>query len=286
MTNQNESPLARHLQCEARKINKERPHLSHTEALNHAAKEAGYENWRHFKNVDDASISLQNTLPAFKTTISCPWRDSVNRSFCHESINLVLPCRLAETLPKPELFRRLFGDASVDLQNNAMKLPGLYSYGDDTPVTQQRLTRERVSQAARYLMFMATTGLTLSKAWEAPMAGYFKTRSRRDRNPCFDHTKVWRDSDGRYLITTEPYGPRLSKEWDDLIQLSTECGYTVVRTSWSGMHNPHENEREGTRLIIISNIKNGVKIDALLQIINQLPNQHLPDNWQGTSTKF
>lgn len=281
MAPQQDSPFTRHLQCEARKLRKSDSSLSQLQALDKAAQDNGFENWRHFLNSPQAQIPASHQV-----TVKKCWYE-MGREFWEESITLQTSHPLSE-LTSEAAFRSQFDrHAELDLDAGVVKLSTAYIFTSEHDSTRQRITRNEVATIARKIMFMDATGLKPSRAWFGPMAGFEKLVDRGSKPPCFDHTHVWKDTEGRFLITTEPYLSKYQEEYGRLTSLSKAAGYEVDLTTWPGMHNPDRNDTSrGTVLLLVSPGKSGIPVSAIKSMLDQLPASHLPNRWEGQSSKY
>lgn len=80
-------------------------------------------------------------------------------------------------------------------------------------------------------------------------------------NHGFDHTSLWRDREGRYIVTTEPYEER---NVNDAITWCQQNGIDALRSQWPGMWYPWGNA-QGSILILCSILpeKNGGDIHVV-----------------------
>jgi hypothetical protein len=80
--------------------------------------------------------------------------------------------------------------------------------------------------------------------------------------PGFDHTRIWRAADGRYVVTTEPY----DKRCETAAAWCAERGWACeVFPPGVGMWNP--GGENGTRLVVMSPAGNGAPIAPLIPIL-------------------
>lgn len=276
MTTIQTSSFTNHLSNQVRKLRKTNPELSQTSAQDVVAKQHGYQNWRHFKNSIPAVVTQK-----FFVTLSWSWIDPVTRQWTNESLDVPLSKPLKELLPKQSDVNNLLGDWNIHYEDSLISKSVYLALPREKP---QSVVREALNKNARLISFASATGLIRSKAWSKPMHGFSKFLGTR--NPyCFDHTKIWRDQEGKYLITTEPYLPRLELELPELQRQSEQAGYEVTVADWLGMHNPDLSHfSRGTRLILLSEQKKGVPLTELLPKLSQLRNDFLHGTWSGKTT--
>lgn len=115
-----------------------------------------------------------------------------------------------------------------------------------------RHAAELNQQAARYSAFMAATGLRKSRGWSRAGAILLP--------PGFDHTCLWRDRAGKYIVTTEPYNHVVLADFAHL----TEHGWTLADAPCLGMWNPPH-----TRLILASPPRNGGDLFPVLAALRR-----------------
>lgn len=278
MTPKQEHALANHLRNEARKLRKLDAALTQTSALDYVATRHGYANWRHFTN------SLPDlATPQFTVTLQTIWRDPITRQYFSESIDVAISKPLKELFPKVADVRQLIGDCTVLYDESAIRLPAYFARSNETA---QGYVRGKLNKSARLISFVSATGLIRSSAWSKPMHGFTKALGRRNPS-CFDHTKMWRTTDGKYVITTEPYFPRMQEDLPKLQQQAELAGYHVAVADWLGIHNPDLNHpSSGTRLVLISHKSKGPDLSALTRQLNRLPNEFLPGSWSGKTTEI
>ncbi|EEG08948.1 hypothetical protein [Pseudogulbenkiania ferrooxidans] len=272
MAPQQESPFAHHLQCEARKLRKKDASLTRLQALDQAARLNGFENWRHFTN------SYQSPTVFYPGVIETSWRETP-RQYWLERIDLKLQSNLIELFPPVNLRHDFWQGAWFDKEQGKIRVPTRFNGSEMDKNNPQSRARETIACIARHLVFLDATGLKPSFAWQTALVGI--PQAARGLL-CFDHQKVWRDKDGRYLITTEPYPENLRDNLEEFKTIAGKYNYEVVESRWPGMHNPSE---FGTRLVLMAHKKRGANLRAILAKLDHLPASYLPDQlWQGKTT--
>lgn len=121
------------------------------------------------------------------------------------------------------------------------------------PLREARAAALRAEQVRRYRAFMAATGLRHSRGWSRAGASPLP--------PDFDHSCLWLDRAGKYIVTTEPYRHVVLMDFAHL----TEHGWTLAEPSWPGMWNP-----PGTRLILASPPRNGGDLFPVLAALRKV----------------
>ncbi|MCS3805056.1 hypothetical protein HNO92_002207 [Chromobacterium alkanivorans] len=275
-----DSPFARHLKREARQLRKHNPFLKQHQALDETARQNGFENWRHFTNSEPTDLS------PFISTIATSWQDD-RRRYWSESIQLKHTRALKELYPRSGRRHTVWQKAWLDESGGSIFIPARLQEEYVAEGDRQRYARERVASIARYLMFLDATGLRPSFAWKTAFAGFPEPFRSQMRLPSFDHEKLWRDEEGRYLFSTEPYDERRLSGWEQLQKVAEARNYDVAMVDWLGMHNPSKSPGYGTRLILLTHRTRGVSMSEMLSKLNRLPIQYLPDQeWQGKTIQL
>jgi len=147
--------------------------MTHSQALDRVAKDNGFANWSLLAKAVDAPAAAPQQLP-------------------HE-------VRLTGFL---KLYR---GPTDVFHEYVPSKHPAKHyaglrrgPYWQDFVGKDETEIRPAIAKLRRGIVFMDATELRPSKAWT-------RVFGRGARTEGFDHTSVWMDAHGRYLVTTEPY---------------------------------------------------------------------------------
>lgn len=104
----------------------------------------------------------------------------------------------------------------------------------------------------RIIDFMDATGLIPSDAWRS----IFKPEVARFE--AWDHPLVWRQPDGRYIVTTEPY-------WGRKETPIPPNGWAIAPVEGFGIWNPPH-----TKLFVLSLPKRGGDVAAVVQALSKL----------------
>jgi len=113
----------------------------------------------------------------------------------------------------------------------------------------------------RTAAFKKATGLIESGAYRR--AGIPHNVYSEMHNSEFDHTSLWRDGEGRYILTTEPYdgGGRIGNV-SKCLAWCERNNVVALRSKWPGMWYPW-GKGQGSILILVSTPKNGGDIHVV-----------------------
>lgn len=200
------------LKRRARRLERERPELSHSEALDLVARDEGFKNWSLLARAAEdgnpaVTVPMQPVIPDRLHTVE------LHGWFWNRPAR---PAGWTEAIPAKYPPKRY-----ADFQ--WVKEHFQYEGRED-------LIRSQMARARRTIAFMDTTGLRTSRA--------FRRIFPDGRMPeVFDHTSVWRDETGRYVLTTEPYAGAFQN--GKLIVWCRESGWDyVVAPKQVGLWNP------------------------------------------------
>jgi hypothetical protein len=189
--------------------------IPHHQALNFAAKQAGYENLRHAHH--HLVPQIQSLHAAYLTAY---WRE--NKVGGRETIKVLLPVALADLI-RPHQLRH-----ARHLGHFKLEAPDHLERVSDT----QSLSRavDELAGAARTLHFIAATGLRpVTTQKERNL-----TRAFHDL-PGHDHSSEWISRDtGHWVYLNEPYayGHGKADEW------AKKRGFEVIKCNWKGLYFP------------------------------------------------
>ncbi len=200
----------------AKAIKRERA-LTHHEALDLAAKRAGYQNLRH------AQHQLADSPQRHAIYLSAYWSNRELRKRGRETLKIWLPKPLLEIASRHEMPRaRNLGWFHVEAEDHLERRVDL----DDLESAQKALFA-----AARTLRFMAATGLrpTTTLKQLQPMR-------RFEALPGKDHPSEWLDTDtGAWVYMDEPY--EKSKLTERAAWASAQS-LQMIRPTWEGIYYP------------------------------------------------
>ena len=251
--------------------------LKHTDALNQAAREVGFENFRHAVNKckSDGQFmppSEASLLPKFQIRLTQYWTDRETRFRGRESLEISLSKPLNQLISFERL-RLIRGFASV------LPMSDL-EYQLDFITHSQGNAQRTLLACSRILSFMDATGLL-------PSSGFRKAYPARHWHvPSQDHATYWFDpKTRRYLIADEPYQREYSAEFQKREEWLTTHGYVMQTPTWLGMYNPYMDETNGSRLHLISHAERGVNLAQVVSALNGLKVPVGDKGWTGISGK-
>lgn len=235
--------------------------ISHREALNRAAKVAGFENFEH------ANRALGNGAIAggHRLYLTSYWRDDETYDIGRETLEISLAVSLPELCSKAEmkLVRGLCN----------MRLVAPDHLVRDRLLPSQHFAQDELCKTVRSLRFMEATGLR--------PCDYRRARSHTKKLdgelPEKDHVTEWHDpSTGQFILADEPYiQPIVHPERSDWARRN---GWHLRASSWPGMYFPYQ-----CGLFIASEASGEFDFDALMHKIDTIPDPVTAENWQGVS---
>ncbi|MBE7422030.1 MAG: DUF5623 domain-containing protein [Zoogloeaceae bacterium] len=239
--------------------------IKHLQAMDEAARRAGFQNLRHAQRSLDGN--KDGKTPVFRIFLTAYWRDGKSAAGGRETLAINLSAPWTDLLTPAEL-------------KSARGLGNFRPEGPDHLATRQVLrsqngAREAVCHAARTLQFVAATRLR-------PSSGYARAYPKGNadkRVPAQDHVCIWFDEQKRYLIADEPYDQAAQRNRAGRDSWCMSNGYVELKPSWPGMHNPEG----GTRLYLLSDKANGVPLEPIIQALDKLPPPYSASNWKGES---
>ena len=239
--------------------------LRQGEALNRAARENGFENYRHAKHAIDLA-SKQPTDPLYPLYVTAYWRTPEGESG-RETLRVMLKRQWTTLLSKAEMetdrgLQRFRVDADDHLE---MRIDA----------HAQHTARERICEAVRSLQFMEAIGVR-------PATGRNRALKRgTPLLPGFDHGTLWTHPEASSaLLVDEPYaaGPEflgLRQSW------AADCGYAVGFTEWPGMYLPPHSS-----LYLVLPRQDEALLAKLIDRLDKAPAPQLEEPWSGESAAY
>lgn len=199
--------------------------ISHSSALDMAAKGAGFQNFRHALSVLSAPENLA-AATSHTAYLTAYWVKPRGEYFERGRLTLSvqLPKPLDRTVSRHQLMsaRHLAGFRVEAQDHLEFKL--------DIP-REEEGARETLEAAARTLRFMAATGFrpatTQRERW--PLLSRFETL------PGADHYSRWIDCNGDWVYMDEPYAQSVP---GDRASWAERSGMTMIRPAWEGLYSP------------------------------------------------
>lgn len=242
--------------------------VRHLQALDDAARAAGYQNFRHAGNVLRSRPPLQAPHPPQRVYLTAYWKDKESGSSGRETLTLDMSC--------------LWGDLITPAQlENHRALVHFRAEGPDHLAREQLLrtqseARRAVCAAARALQFMEATRLRPSKSHSRAFPG------GRSMNaiPGRDHYSIWYDRDTkRYLFVDEPYEEAAKSKLAERQAWAEKYSYLVIKPTWPGMYAPDV----GSRLYLVADAAKGVPLEPIAAALDQLAPPIVEQAWRGES---
>lgn len=245
--------------------------LTHSKALDEAARRGGYQNFQHAHHSLHAATPLPPAplvlqADGFDTYLSMAWRDRDTGASGQEILRVRLSSPWA-TLIRPAQFDHNRG------------LSGLKDAGSDhlawwRAASAKDHARSMLRRAARTLQFIDATKLRPSsgssgRVWES-----------RHPLPGVDHGSLWFDPETRrYLYANEPYEAAAKSRAEERAEWSARFGIEVARPDWPGMYTP-----EGrSQLYLVSHATKGIPLAPLVAALNRIPPLPVAGEWEGHS---
>lgn len=251
----------------AKSLKNER-NVQHVRALDDAAKEAGFQNFRHASNVLRTASKPESPHSSHRIFLTAYWKDSENGTNGRETLTIWLLSRWGDLI-KPLQFQ------------NHRALVNFRAEGPDHLAREQLLrtqsgARRAVCAAARALHFMDATGLRPSKSHSRAFPG---GRSSNAIPGC-DHYSVWYDRETkRYLFVDEPYEKAVENKVQEREAWAKQHGFAIVKPEWTGMYAPDV----GSRLYLVADQIKGILLQPVAAALNKLPTPILESAWDGES---
>lgn len=248
--------LAKHL--------KRQGDIPYLKALDDAARVAGYHNYQN------ANRQLETSTQLVENFITAHWNDPQRKPGEKRAGRMTLKIEL------PGLMGELFskGEIAALPRSGRTRLVTLDQVVMDNSVHSKDRAKDVLYMAARHLYFMLATGLR-------PPIGKNRIPRRYKSLPDIpekDHSYGWMHPDsGTYVITDEPYQARM--EFNDhqveRDRWSETHAWDIKLTAWSGLWNPGM-----TELYVASERASKLDLDALVNIINTMPENMNEASWE------
>lgn len=254
------------LKAVASKLQKAAPQLTHTEALQLAAKKAGFANFQH----------AQRTLPEVMKalTLRCSWHDDSAKGT--ELLKYPLPWT-AESI--------------VAMRLKAARIATFEVFDDElccSEVASSRyMARYWLVQALRELMVIEVTGLK---------PDFLKNRLPKVRQefngtkyyepvqpPGADHLSAWYCPESKAtLLMDEPYlgKDEIHSRSANRAEWCKRFDYLERASAWGGTYLPPK-----SRLFLFAKVNSAINLDAIESKLNTLPDDFgaLEEDWRGSS---
>jgi Domain of unknown function (DUF5623) len=222
--------------------------VRHNGALDRAAAQAGYSNFRHAQralNSNTASPAAPLQITSIYVTMC--WRDSKTKASGYETVRVSLS-QILDNMIKPAQYRhdRWLG--------HFRRWAGDHLISESTASSIEN-AKNAICGAARVLQFMCATGLRPSSSKKTRPRGYGATRI-----PGADHASTWYDPSSKtYIAVDEPYSAAVRDRQVERREWATCHNWDVVKSSWAGMYNPDG----GCEMYLLSDRVKGYAVQSL-----------------------
>ncbi len=249
------------------KLIKRTKNCNHATALNFAAQQAGFSNFKHAQKSIKPSIKTFPSVQHF-VFISMSWWDRKTNSSGFEVLEVPLSKPLHQLISPTHL--KIQRHLHVFQMNEADHIHGIRS------VSSQSVAIDYICAAARTFQFINATELKPSRSHSR----VYPKGSSKNQIPGQDHSSVWYHPSTRsHILIDEPYRPAIESRLNDRAEWASSYDYLVVKPNWSGMYNP---DGESDMYLIADRTKTNL-ISKLIDAINLLDSPYSPNNWQGIS---
>lgn len=239
----------------AKKIKRER-NITHTQSLDLASSQAGFENFVHARRQLVPGMPVQG----HSIFLTAYWADKGDMGRETLTVKLSMPLLSIGTrrqVTGTRALKRLKVDADDHLEMIDI-------------VGGQEYARREICQASRELAFMAATGL---------VPGNYRAKSVRDRIgklPGHDHRTSWLDKNTNTEVECdEPYNDGLLEQRKAWLGMK---GLSIVQPAWPGMYLP-----SNATLYMVAEDESYLQELARRLEVSALPHE---ETWTGESADF
>ncbi len=242
--------------------------IQHSQALNEAAKAAGFQNFQHARKAIPGAIKPESLQCVHRVFLTVYWKELNTGSHGRETLAIWLSVPWGDliTLSQLRIHRALMQFRPEGSDHLAVRKL------EDSQSDARRV----LCAAARVLHFMDATKLRPSNSHSrAYPGGHFGNAI-----PGRDHSCVWYDRDTkRYLFSDEPYEDAARSKAVERASWAQRHGFLIVEPAWKGMYNPDG----GTQLFLIADAEKGVPLEPIISALNKLPPAIVEATWDGES---
>jgi len=246
--------------------------IPHNQALNEAARIAGFESFRHAGNKLTGPKGQVATPSLHRLYITGFWRERETGARGRETIWVDLSSAWLNLVTRRQMKAR--GPLVQLVPQAEDHLSYHYVF------TSQDEARREVCAAVRTFQFMDATKLRPSTAH----ARMYPGGNSNNAIPGRDHYSYWYDPVSKgYVFADEPYERAAMAAAVGRAAWAVKYDYEIIRSNWQGMHNP--NGPSGSRLYLITSRKNEALAARLVAALDRLPPPVLEENWVGNSAE-
>ncbi|HKY21342.1 MAG TPA: hypothetical protein VJM31_08990 [Vicinamibacterales bacterium] len=241
--------------------------IKHTRALDEAAIQAGFSNFRHAQLALADSHAVKVPEVQHKIFLTGYWRDK--QAFTGRETLTVDLASAWDHLVAPERLRyvralgrfRQVGPQHLEMTGQC---------------DSQSSARRQICAAARTFHFMDATGLKPSKGSSRAFPGGAKERDL----PARDHGSFWfHPASKKYLYADEPYEAAADSERDARAAWVRSSGFAMTRPKWQGMYNPDG----GSQLYLFAHHDKGLSLGPITAALDALTPPFVESDWNGES---
>ncbi|MEO7690925.1 MAG: DUF5623 domain-containing protein [Sphingomonas sp.] len=237
--------------------------VTHAQALNLAARVAGYDNY-------SAARRALAGKARHRLWITVRWNNRKAKERGRETLQVTLAVPYGELVtPAQASNDRYLGNLRLDASDHVVSL----SISED-----QELARRRVCEIARTLQFLEGTDLKPSNARRAYPKGDFDNRV-----PDQDHASVWWDPvHRRHVLADEPYVRREDPISGRRQAWAERHGWEIVKPAWGGLYWPDG----GCHLFLMTDLSKGPTLRPMVSALESGPPPIIASQWAGVSIGF
>lgn len=243
---------------------KKSSNIPHHEALDLAAKEAGFANYSH------ACRQLQNLSGSGQSHhlfLTSYWFDRESRQAGRELIEFTFSKPLSELISASEI------NCSSGLAR--FRVASTDYLVDDWISPSQSDSRERICKAIRILQFIEYSGLKPINFTTAA----FPKNNPNNSIPNSDHSSYWRDeATGQIVYIDEPY--LASVDDGERAAWAGRYNWHLHASKWAGMYFPGM-----TGMFLATEASRGYDFAELMSKVDSIPAPITVDQWIGISSK-
>ncbi|WP_291775805.1 DUF5623 domain-containing protein [Castellaniella sp.] len=237
--------------------------ITHTRALDAAARVAGFENFRHAQHSLPATLAGRGGRPDQAVFISTYWRDG------DASGRETMALQLRRPMPNFLRASHLVGD----LRHFRWDADDHLECRHD--IRGQLTARNLANKVARTLVFMEVTGLVPAGTREAGTL-----RRLVSRMPGRDHSSMWVDpSDGFTVAVDEPYQDPTAEFLAERVSWLGGRGLALQVTRWGGLYAPPY-----STMCLVA--EDGVRLDRIVRCLDGLRFEAPAGTWAGDSGAY
>lgn len=245
--------------------------IPHTQALEVAAQEAGFQNFRHARNVLEGGTNNRRAPSGHRVFLTAYWHDKELGRKGRETLVIELSTLWSDLVTSMQL---------KDVRGLApFQVEGPDHLAQRLLAASQSQARRNICAASRTLQFMDITKLRPSKSYSKAFPGGKSSNAVPGR----DHYSIWYDRDTkRYLFADEPYEKAANSAAAERAAWSLRHGFIIAKPLWPGMYNPDG----GSRIYLIADSEKGIPLAPVIAALDRLPEPIVEATWNGESAQF